>query len=175
MHKVKSLIMFSLVLALSFALIGCGFIASTSTDSEQVAVESTEVPEWLLLSHRSAEGPESEMEDELESIEDEETVAEAAEESTQTAQAAEPQQTAPSSNEQAAPAPQAEKSSNDNTLKPGTREYAVYLQHRKPGETPAEFLKRAKEEKKKAEENNSGHWFDDMESPSGFGKSDDDD
>ncbi len=174
MHKVKSLIMFSLVLALSFALIGCGFIASTPTDSEQVTVESTEVPEWLLLSHRSAEGPESEIEDEPESMEDEETVAEPAEESTQTAQAAEPQQTAPSSN-QAAPAPQAEKSSDDNTLKPGTREYAVYLQHRKPGETPAEFLKRVKEEKKKAEEKNSGDWFDDMESPSGFGKSDDDD
>ncbi len=167
MHKVKSLIMFSLVLTLSFALIGCGFIASTSTDSEQVAVESTEVPEWLLLSHRSAEGPESEIEDEPESMEDEETVAEAAEESTQTAQAAEPQQTAPSSNEQAAPAPQAEENSDEKTLKPGTREYTVYLRHRKPGETEEEFLERAKKEKEKAEKDkqSSDHWFDDMDSP----------
>jgi len=152
-------------MALSIALIGCGFIATTSTESEDIAVESTEVPEWLLLSHRTAEGPAVEIDDEPESVEDEETVAEAAEDSTQTAQAAEPQQTAPASSEQAAPAPQAEKSSGDGTLKPGTREHAVYLQHRKPGETPEEFLKRAKEERKKAEEKSAGDWFDDMDSP----------
>ncbi len=165
MTKVKTLIMFSLIIALSFSLIGCGLIASRTTGPEEVAVESDEVPEWLQLSHRSAEGPESEMEDELESMEEEEPVAEATEESTQTAQAAETQQTAPSSSEQEAPAPEAEESADDPVIKPGTPEYNIYMQNRLPGESIEEFLERARKLKEKGEKEDKGHWFDDMDSP----------
>jgi len=123
MPKTKALIMFSLAIALSFSLIGCDLVASLSPEPEAAPEENDEVPGWLLLAHRSDEGPEVDIDDELESIEDEET-----DEETSAETAAESPETVSDSYEQAqaAQTPQEETSANDEP-KPGSRAYMAWF------------------------------------------------
>ncbi len=123
MPKTKALIMFSLVIALSFSLIGCDMVASLSPEPEAAPEENDEVPGWLLLAHRSDEGPEVDIDDELESIEDEE-----AEEETSAETAAESPETVSESYEQAQAAPPTQEDTYANAEpKPGSRAYMAWF------------------------------------------------
>ena len=119
MPKTKALIMFSLAIALSFSLIGCDLVASLSPEPEAAPEDNDEVPGWLLLAHRSDEGPEVDIDDELESIEDEETAEETATESPETVSDSYEQA-------QAAQTPQQEKSASSDP-KPPSREYMAWF------------------------------------------------
>ena len=119
MPKTKALIMFSLAIALSFSLIGCDLVASLSPEPEAAPEDNDEVPGWLLLAHRSDEGPEVDIDDELESIEDEETAEETATESPETVSDSYEQA-------QAAQTPKEDTSANDDP-KPGTRAYMAWF------------------------------------------------
>jgi len=119
MPKTKALIMFSLAIALSFSLIGCDLVASLSPEPEAAPEDNDEVPGWLLLAHRSDEGPEVDIDDELESIEDEETAEETATESPETVSDSYEQA-------QAAQTPKEDTSANDDP-KPGSRAYMAWF------------------------------------------------
>lgn len=72
MPKHKTLIVFAVVIAFSFSLIGCGLLTLRSTGPDEVAGIGGDLPEWLLLAHRGAEGPGSERgNDPLEIADDE--------------------------------------------------------------------------------------------------------
>ncbi len=187
MPKFKALIMFAVVASLSFALSGCGLIASiTGSGPEEIIESSGVIPEWLLLSHRSAEGPGSDLDDALaeeDLEEDDETEQIAAggddEDDGIVPDSAETVQEAYDNSTQQTATPTAPSSSGGDSggssfeeCKPGTAEYALYFANRNPGESCAEFRKRVQEaqaEKEAAEE--EADWFEG--SPSGWGKTDD--
>ncbi len=175
MPKIKALIMFSLVIALSFSLIGCGLIASQSTETEEVIETGGQVPGWLLLSHRSVESPESEIDDELAAIDEDEEVEEVEEDEITVAEAAEgSSQSTQQTNSTGHQVTEKETEETESSLslvermkQPGP-ERIHYLQHKLPGESEAEFIKRAQEAQEEAEkDNNDGGWMN--------GRNDDDD
>ncbi len=185
MPKIKALITLFLVIAFSFSLFGCGLVASRGEEQVDLAGTGDELPEWLLLAHRSAGTPETDFEPEMAEAEEEDeadddtevnedSVAEAAQGSTQTAQASGGSQQSSQTEQQS--------SSSTPEIKPGTREYNLYLQERLPGESTEEwYQRRLAEEADKLQQEESGGFFDgekgertnffdaDRESPSGFG------
>lgn len=157
MPKFKALIMIMIVAALSFSLIGCSQLATRSTEPEVVTGQGGELPEWLLLAHRSIDGsgdengilnPKEPDEDEDEIITDEP----ADQDTTQTA-------SAPSSPGTSAPREE-ESDSGSNDPKPGTKKYLIEVMKRQQAvPEPSD------------DDDDDGDWFeiDERRSPSGFG------
>jgi len=143
MPKFKALIMFMIVAALSFSLIGCGQLATRNTDPEVLTGQGGELPEWLLLAHRSTDGPGGENdngilnpkesdEDEDDSIADES----ADQDTTQTASA--PSSSGSTSGRTSAPKEE-ESKSNDSEPKPGEMGYLEWMnQNRRASSGTAE-------------------------------------
>ncbi len=192
MPKVKTLVFTLFVIALSFSLIGCGMLTSFTSSSEEVVEVGGQIPEWLLLSHRSIASEESDIDDELAAIDEdeEEKKEDVTADSDQTEQAtSEVAQAADSgsagytqeepsgSNDSGSPE-LSEKQQLLENMVPGKREHLLYLQNKKSGESKEDFVDRLFETAEKAaEKEETGDWFHDMDSPSGFGhsKSSDDD
>lgn len=131
MPKFKTLIMFMLVIALSFSLIGCGLLVSRSTDLEEVTGQNGDLPEWLLLAHRNSEASSGDRNGEIikpkeldEDEDDDIAVEPADQDSTQTQAASVPTSSGTTST---APSSEEQKSSNGKEPKPGTKEYLVWL------------------------------------------------
>jgi hypothetical protein len=185
MPKVKTLLITVLVIAFALSLSGCGMLLSRRAEPELAASLDGELPEWLLLSHRSEEafatGDLLNPKD-LADEEEDDVV------------------TTPSSDQVAStqPAPSSTPSSTPSTSspefldpKPGTREYMAWFAAngaKPPFETAmlewfattAGSGSYAEWKKQKDAEDAAGGddgWFDDFGkgSPSGFGNPADDD
>ena len=186
MPKVKTLFVILLVITFSFSLLGCGLVTSRTASTDEVVETGGQVPEWLLLSHRSIASEVNDIDDDRAVIdeEDEEEVDEAVsglddndgatadssqngQASSEVAQAAESRQTEGTqhqTSQQQEPAPSGDPVKDIvDRIVPGTREYNEYLQKRKQGETPEEWVRREIKEREGAaeQEGNAGHWFDD--------------
>ena len=189
MPKVKTLFVVLLVITFSFSLLGCGLITSRTASTDEVVETGGQIPEWLLLSHRNIASEESDVDDELAAIDEDEEEKDVSAESGQTeqatsevAQAAETGSSESTQQEQTS-SDQQQESSGGSTfddmvakMVPGNPEYNYYLQHRKDrNETPEEFLRRALKAKEEAEkEESKGSMMDGWNhSPSGWGESDD--
>ncbi len=166
MPKFKTLIMFMLVIALSFSLIGCGLLASRSTDLEEVTGQNGDLPEWLLLAHRNSEASSGDRNGEiikpkeLDEDEDDDIAAEPADQdSTQTQTASVPTSSGTTST---APSSEEQKNSNDEEPPPGTKKYLEWLYHQS---------RIADEANDEANDEVEGSFFEDWKnnSPSGFG------
>lgn len=192
MPKVKTLLVILFVIAFSFSLLGCGLITSRTASTDEVVETGGQVPEWLLLSHRSIASEENDIDDELAAIdeEDEETdeavggvdeddgvTAESGQTEQATSEVAQAAETGSSGSTQQASSGststsgKSEKQQFLESLQPGSREYLVYLNNRKHGESKEEFVDRMFEEAKKAaeKEKEESLGFEDRESPSGWG------
>ena len=175
MPKHKTLIVFAVVIAFSFSLIGCGLLTSRSTGPDDVAGFGDDLPEWLLLAHRSAEGPGTERDDDLLAVEDDDddlviadsdlpvggsdqedsVAAPSSNQGTQTAQA--PQSTQPSSTNGGG-------NSNDSDEPAfGTKEHLVWLKEQREAQEKA----RKAEAEEAAKEDDDTPWFDNPTSGSG--------
>lgn len=115
MLKVKALLITLLVLTLAVSLVGCGLIASRSTgpDETEPGGREGELPEWLLLAHRSVEGA-GVNDDPLlpKEREEEEEADEAEEEADEVAAEPDPE---PAPAPAPAPAPEPEPTAPDNS------------------------------------------------------------
>lgn len=201
MPKVKTLLVVLLVITFAFSLLGCGLITSRTTSTDEVVEMGGQVPEWLLLSHRSIASEESDMDDDLAAIDEDDNDEERDEavggvdadtaDSSQTEQASsEVAQAAESGSsegtqQQQESSSQQQESSGGSTfddlvakIKPGTSAYNDYLQHREPGETPEEFVRRAlkaKADHEEAEQQGSFmEWKPRTDFSQGFSNNDDD-
>lgn len=122
MNRIKTLLIVSLVLALSLTMIGCNLLPSgSSTDVETGSLET--VPEWLTLAHRAeaAEPPEIDVEENGDE-------GEVAETPTATVPAATQPATTQPATTQPAPQPAPQPSGTPRYLQPGTMEHIAKLQ-----------------------------------------------
>jgi len=122
MKRIKTLLIFSLVIALSLSLFGCKLLPWGDSAAEETAAIAG-LPEWLTLAHRAEAAEEPEV-DEEEADEEEE----AAETSTQAA-TSQPATTQPAQTEQPA-----QSSGTPKYLQPGTMEYLAKIQLDKAAE-----------------------------------------
>lgn len=116
MNRIKTLLIVSLVIALSFSMIGCSLLPSgSSADVETGNLEA--VPQWLTLAHRAeaAEQPEIEEEEADE------------EEAAEVPVATQPATTQPATEQPASTAP-AQTSGTPKWQQPGTMEYLAKLE-----------------------------------------------
>jgi|GEM_PF-5969353 len=177
MPKVKTLFVILLVITFSFSLLGCGLVTSRTASTDEVVETGGQVPEWLLLSHRSIASEENDIDEDEETgeavngvDEDEDVTADSSQTeqtTSEVAQAAESRQTEGTqhqTSQQQEPAPSGDPVKDIvDRIVPGTREYNEYLQKRKQGETPEEWVRREIKEREgeDGQEGNAGHWFDD--------------
>ncbi len=171
MPKHKTLIVFAVVIAFSFSLIGCGLLTSRSTGPDDVACFGDDLPEWLLLAHRSAEGPGTERDDDLLAVEDDDddlviadsdlpvggsdqedsVAAPSSNQGTQTAQA--PQSSQPSSSQGSGTGSDSSSDSDEPAF--GTKEHLVWLkEQREKAATVGE------KEAAEADDDDDTPWFD---------------
>jgi len=187
MPKVKTLLVILLVITFSFSLLGCGLITSRTASTDEVVETGGQVPEWLLLSHRSIASEENDLDaidenDEADEAvggvdEDDGVTAESGQTEQATSEVAQAAETGSSGNTQQASSGststsgKSEKQQFLESLQPGSRQYLVYLNNRKHGESKEEFVDRMFEEAEKAaeKEKEDSLGFDDRESPSGWG------
>ncbi len=193
MPKVKTLLVILLVITFSFSLLGCGLITSRTASTDEVVETGGQVPEWLLLSHRSIASEENDLDaidenDEADEAvggvdEDDGVTAESGQTEQATSEVAQAAETGSSGNtQQQAPSSSNDKA-KDDTPKPGTREYnAWFAANRARGEydpiyyrwytqtnggsIPFEKWKELQEEKD-SNDSIDTDWFDG--SPSGWG------
>jgi hypothetical protein len=116
MKKIKILLIFILVIALSFSLLGCKLLPWGDSAAEETATIAA-LPGWLTLAHRAEAAEETEVEEEEEATEEEET----AEAPAQTA-TTQPAATQPATTQ---PAPAA--SSEPAWKQPGTMDYIMKM------------------------------------------------
>jgi len=177
MPKVKTLFVILLVITFSFSLLGCGLVTSRTASTDEVVETGGQVPEWLLLSHRSIASEVNDIDEDEETgeavngvDEDEDVTADSSQTeqtTSEVAQAAESRQTEGTqhqTSQQQEPAPSGDPVSDIVAkIVPGTREYNQYLQDRNQGETPEQWVERKLKEQQDAaeQEGNAGHWFDD--------------
>jgi len=173
MHKVKTLLMTIFVLALSILMAGCGMLFSRDAEPEETETvsEEGEMPEWLLLSHRTASDADDDEEiakpkdPEDEETDEEDSITETTTEEEATAE--EPVQTEPATTEQGTAdheavadgeaAAQEEVQDNDEP-KPGTMDYII--QKRKEEQALKEEQEAEREAEAAAEEEDSTTWYD---------------
>ncbi|MBW6463136.1 MAG: hypothetical protein K0B84_03000 [Firmicutes bacterium] len=193
MSRVKTLLIVSLVVVLSLSLMGCSLLGMRSAQPEITAGLESDLPGWLLLSHRSAADDNivNPKEDPAEEeVVEEVVVAEQTPTQQPTQQQPEPSTTPP----------QTEQSTNtgeygpNNPPPPGTRDYmAWFAANGAKGEYNKDMMKwyaetqggttqsyAAWKEEKKQEEaagGTDGGWFDGFgtSNPSGFNFNSDDD
>jgi hypothetical protein len=183
MPRVKTLLIVSFVIVLSLSLMGCSLLGMRSAQPEITAGLESDLPGWLLLSHRSAAddnivNPKEDPAEE-EVAEEVETVAEQTPTQQPTQQQPEPSTTPPQTEPPA---------SSSGSPSPGTREYLVWLAAngaKAPftsdmltwyGESQGGHTisysdwKKQQEEKEAGGGAGGGGWFDnDSGSPSGLG------
>jgi hypothetical protein len=181
MPKVKTLLITVLVIAFALSLTGCGMLLSRRAEPELAASLDGELPEWLLLSHRSEESfaadevlnPKDSEEEEEEEIaiggadEDDGVTAPSSEQvaSTQPAPSSPPPSTPSSNNESS-------DSSIFETPKPGTREYLRWFADTGGKGSYQEWMQKqidAEKERLKQEELDAPMADFGKTSPSGFG------
>ena len=162
MPKFKAIIMIMIVAALFFSLIGCSQLATRSTDPELVTGQGGDLPEWLLLAHRSIDGSgdENGILNPKEPDEDEDEIATdepADQDTTQTASA--PSSSGTTSGRTSTPKDE-QSDSGSNELKPGTKDYLIEVMKRQQA-PPAQSN----------DDDDDGDWFefDERSSPSGWG------
>lgn len=193
MPKVKTLLITVLVMAFALSLSGCGMLLSRRAEPELAASLDGELPEWLLLSHRSEETFEAddllnpkdldEEEDEIangDPVEDDSVAAPSSDQAAST-------QPAPSSTPSSTPSTSIPKSLDP---KPGTRDYMAWFAAngaKPPFETAmlewfattagsGSYAEWKKQKEAEDAAGDGGGLFDDFgtSSPSGFGKPADD-
>ncbi len=117
MNRIKTLLIVSLVIALSFSMIGCSLLPSgSSADVETGSLEA--VPQWLTLAHRAEAAEQPEIEEEEEADE---------EEAAEVPVATQPTTTQPAAEQPASTAP-AQTSGTPKWQQPGTMEYIGKLE-----------------------------------------------
>jgi hypothetical protein len=180
MPKVKTLLITALVIAFALSLTGCGMLLSRRAEPELAASLDGELPEWLLLSHRSEETFEEEdllnpKDPADEEAEEDDTAIGGSDEDDGV--------TAPSSDQVASsePAPSSSSSSSSDsgdsstfeTPKAGTKEYLIWWTETDGGKVSyEEWLKakiKAAEDAEKEAELNAPMGDFGKTSPSGFG------
>ena len=173
MPKHKTLIVFAVVIAFSFSLIGCGMLTSRSTGPDDMTGFGGDLPEWLLLAHRSAEGPGTERDDDLLEVEDDDDLVIADSDLPVGGSDQEDSVAAPSSNQgtQTAQAPQSSQpsssqgsgsSSGSDEPEFGTREYLVWLKEQRQKAATAGEREAAEDDG----EDDSDWWGNDSGGPS---------
>ncbi len=116
MKRIKTLLIFSLAIALSFSMIGCNLLPWGDSAAEETAT-ITSLPGWLTLAHRAEAAEETEVEEEDATEEEEET----AEAPAQTAT------TQPATTQPAATQPAPAASSEPAWKQPGTMDYIMKM------------------------------------------------
>jgi hypothetical protein len=183
MPKVKTLLITVLVIAFAFSLTGCGMLLSRRAEPELTASLDAELPEWLLLSHRSEETfvAEEEVLNPKDPEEEEEEIAiggsdeddgVTAPSSDQVASSQPAQSSTPSSNSESSD------SSIFETPQPGTREYLIWFSETGGQGSYEDWLKakiKAAEDAEKEAALNAPMDNFGQTSPSGFGNIFDDD
>jgi hypothetical protein len=119
MKRIKTLLIFSLVLALSFSLFGCKLLPWGDSATEETAAIAG-LPEWLSLAHRAEAAEEPEIDEEEEEADEEE----AAETTTPTA-TSQPATTQQPTQQTEQPA---QSSGTPRWQQPGTMEYLGKLE-----------------------------------------------
>lgn len=195
MPSIKALSLALLVIALSFSLIGCGIITTFTSSTDEVVEVGGQVPEWLQLSHRNIASEDSNGEDDLDTIDEDEAVGGADEDDGVTAdsangdtgqteqatsEVAQAAESGSSESTQQEPSGSSDSGSSGDSefdnlvakLVPGTPEYNHYLQHRKDRhETPEQFVRRALKAKEEADkEDSNGSFMGDFDSHSPTGE-----
>ncbi|HSW35014.1 MAG TPA: hypothetical protein VLH18_00230 [Candidatus Limnocylindrales bacterium] len=164
---IRPLLLLMLVILLSAFLIGCAGVFSRNAEPDVEVNPEGNLPGWLLLAHRTTEGPGSTAEEILNPKNQNEDTAN---EDAPAPEAAEPAPSVPATTAPAAPPPPTAPAApvvdpNVNPELPGTIAYIIW--ERKRAAALAEEERKAAEEAKKAE---PGGWFNIGEgtSPSGF-------
>jgi hypothetical protein len=121
MKRIKTLLIFSLVIALSFSLFGCKLLPWGDSAVEETTTIAA-LPGWLTLAHRAEAAEEPEVEEEEEATEEE-----AAEAPAQTA-TTQPATTQPATTQPAQTEQPAQSSGTPLYMQPGTMEYLAKLQ-----------------------------------------------
>jgi hypothetical protein len=119
MKRIKTLLIFSLVLALSFSLFGCKLLPWGDSATEETAAIAG-LPEWLSLAHRAEAAEEPEIDEEEEEADEEE----AAETTTPTA-TSQPATTQQPTQQTEQPA---QSSGTPRWQQPGTMDYLAKLE-----------------------------------------------
>jgi len=122
MKRIKTLLIFSLVIALSFSLFGCKLLPWGDSAAEETAALA-ELPQWLTLAHRAeaAEEPVLEEEEEVEEEEEEESAEAPAQSGTTQPATTQPATTQPAQTEQPA------QTGTPRWQQPGTMEYIAKI------------------------------------------------
>ena len=170
MLKHKTLIVFAVVFAFSFSLIGCGLLNFGNAGPEDITGAGDDLPEWLLLAHRSTEGPGTERDDDLQAVDDDDDLviadtdlpvggsdqedaapAPSTGQGTQTAQA--PQSSQPSSSQGSGTGSDSSSDSDEPAF--GTKEHLIWLHNQqKDAKTVGE------KEAAEADDDDDTPWFD---------------
>ena len=196
MPKIKTLLVVLLVLLFGISLTGCGLLGSRSPETVIDASLDGELPGWLLLSHRNEVDPNAEIEevanpkDPLEEEEEPDDLAIGGvdEEDAVTAPPASPPASSGSSSGSGS---SSSSSSTAQVPQPGSKEYMAWFAYNGAkgtynprylewfnetrGSASYEAWLKAKEAEEEQENLFGGMDFDSSHSPSGWGRSDDDD
>jgi hypothetical protein len=119
MNRVKTLLLISITIAISFSLIGCGLVGSWNASADDNLVLKDHLPQWLTLAHRAqaAEEPviETEIDEQSQGTETVPTVNQ-------------PASTQPSPTQPAQQNEQPTQTGTPRWQQPGTMEYIAKLQ-----------------------------------------------
>ena len=192
MKRIKTLVIISLVIGLSFSLLGCKLLPWGDSAAEETTTVA-ELPQWLTLAHRAEAAEEPEVDEEEEATEEEAAEAPAPTATTQ------PATTQPATTEQ-----QVQQSGTPRWQQPGTMEYIAKMRLDELVNEYRRLKNRSKSELSESDKNrlailsrdipevakglgidlkqyygidtagadsslSSGSWFHDMDSPSGWG------
>jgi hypothetical protein len=144
MKRIKTLLIFSLVIALSFSLFGCKLLPWSGSAAEETTTIAA-LPQWLTLAHRAEAAEEPEVDEE-----------EATEEEEETAEVPAPTATTQPATTQPAQQTQqpAQSSGTPRYMQPGTMEYIAKLQLDKAAEDYKRLNIRLGNETNKVEKTN---------------------
>ncbi len=147
MTKYKKIIFISLILALSFLIIGCGILAKPAASPEEISGQVGDLPVWLSLAHYEATAG-SDLEDdalELGEADDDDFFIGPSAQATESAQAQATTSEQPAKTESADSGASSEE--KDTTPpQPGSMAYIIWQKEQR--EAATEAAKKAKEDEK---------------------------
>lgn len=148
MTKYKNIIFISLILALSFLIIGCGILAKPAASPEEISGQAGDLPVWLSLAHYEATAV-SDSEDDIlglgEADNDDDFFIGPGAQTAETAQAPATTSEQPAKTESADSGASSEE--KDTTPpQPGSMAYIIWQKEQR--EAATEAAKKAKEEEK---------------------------
>jgi len=163
MPKLKSLLIFFIMVSLILLLTGCGMLLSRGSDPErEIAAQETGMPSWLLLSHRSIDDPDGvdsgNQPDLPESDETDQQDSDIKVEPSEPSTDSPPAATQPSADSSTP-----EQTKNENDIKPGTMEWIAEMKKQEAAAREAmEKEKAAKEaaEEEEKDEAEEKKWYD---------------